>query len=120
MVEKPAAVTRAIERFRLAVEQMGVHCEKVYLFGSYAKGISQEGSDIDLIVVSSDWSRLGRRERLELLGVAAARVLEPIQAQAPRSGSPVGSRRFTPEEVRLHQLGTFWEAMLSKEAVAIT
>ncbi len=108
MVENKTTLSAIVTRFRQGVEQLGVHCEQVYLFGSYAKETPREGSDIDLIVVSSDWSRMGRRERLELLGVAAARMLEPIQAQG-----------FTPDEAKDHRLGAFWESILAKEAVLV-
>lgn len=87
---------------------MGIRCEKVYLYGSYARGAAREGSDIDLIVVSHDWASLAHRERLELLGIAAARVLEPIQAQG-----------FTPEEIAEHHIGTFLETVLRDEAIPV-
>jgi hypothetical protein len=35
---------------------------------------------VDFIVVSDSFSGMNVRERLEVLGVAAARILEPIQA----------------------------------------
>ncbi len=37
------------------------------LFGSYAYGTPHEGSDIDLAIVSPDFSKMGRLERLEFL-----------------------------------------------------
>ncbi len=39
-----------------------------------------EESDIDLIVISKDFEKLNLRERLEILGLAAGRILEPIEA----------------------------------------
>lgn len=87
---------------------MGIRCEKVYLYGSHARGVAREGSDIDLIVVSPDWASMTHRERLELLGVAAAHVLEPIQAQG-----------FTAEEISDHQVGSFLETVLNEEAIPV-
>ena len=33
-----------------------IHLDAIYLFGSFAKGTADKDSDIDLIVVSSDWT----------------------------------------------------------------
>jgi predicted nucleotidyltransferase len=86
---------------------MGIRCERVLLYGSQSTGTAHEGSDIDLIVISPDWSGYNGRERLELLGVAAGRILEPVQAQG-----------FTPAEIANHELTTFWEYVLA-EAVPV-
>jgi hypothetical protein len=48
------------------------------------------------------------RERLELLGIFAARILEPIQAYG-----------FTPEELEKQQIGSFWVNILEYEAVMV-
>ena len=61
---------------------MGIRAEKIILFGSHARGEAAEGSDIDVLVVSSDFGGLNARERLELLGVATAHIWEPIEAIA--------------------------------------
>ena len=87
---------------------MGVTAERILVFGSYARGEIREGSDIDLIVVSSDWAGMGRRERLEILGIAAARLLEPIQAQA-----------FTPTEISSGSLSQFWQEILEHQAAPV-
>jgi predicted nucleotidyltransferase len=87
---------------------MGIRCERILLFGSQANGTAEEGSDIDLFVVSSDWARYSDRERFEMLGIAAARILEPIQA-----------RGITPDEIATHRLSPFWEQVLQEQAIAI-
>jgi hypothetical protein len=61
-----------------------------------------------LIVISSDWEKFSQRERLEMLGVASARILEPVQAQG-----------FTPAEISKNQLMPFWVHVLKEQAVAI-
>ena len=108
MVEATSYLAGVIERFRQELERMGIHCERVLLFGSQATGTASEGSDIDLFIVSRDWAPYGERERLEMLGVAAARILEPIQA-----------RGVTPQEIATHQLSPFWEQILDKQAVVM-
>ncbi len=37
------------------LNEVGIHVEKIVLFGSYAKGKEKEESDIDIIVVSKDF-----------------------------------------------------------------
>jgi predicted nucleotidyltransferase/tetratricopeptide (TPR) repeat protein len=103
-----SALMIAIQRFRAELEKMGIRCDRILLFGSQANGTAQEGSDIDLIVVSPDWARYNDRERFEILGIAAARILEPIQA-----------RGITPEEIATHRLSPFWEQILQEQAIAI-
>jgi len=97
-----------IHRFEDELGKMGIRCERVLLFGSQAKGTAHEGSDIDLVIVSSDWAAYSERERLEKLGVAAARILEPIQA-----------RGITPHEIATHQLAPFWEQVINEQALAV-
>jgi hypothetical protein len=45
---------------------------------------------------------------LEKLGVAAARILEPVQANG-----------FTPQEIDRRELTPFWDQILREQAVAI-
>lgn len=97
-----------VRRFRAELEKMGVRPERVLLFGSQANGTAEEGSDIDLFVVSSDWARYNDRERFEILGIAAARILEPIQA-----------RGVTPEEIATHRLLSLWEQVLKEQAIVV-
>jgi hypothetical protein len=73
----------------------------VILFGSSLRGEAQEGSDIDLLIVSPDFARMNTRERLELLGLAAARIWEPVEA--------IG---YTPEELSKAEPATLLEEIL--------
>jgi len=108
MAETTPELTGVIQRFCEELRKMGIACERVLLFGSQAKGAASEGSDIDLFVISPDWARYNQRERLEMLGVAAARLLEPIQA-----------RGVTPEEIATHQLTPFWEQVIKEQAIDV-
>jgi uncharacterized protein len=108
MTEMSASVLDVIRRFCRQLEQMGIRSERVLLFGSQAKGTAHEGSDIDLLIISSAWAPYGERERLELLGIAAARILEPVQA-----------RGATPDEIARHQLSPFLEQVLTAQAVVV-
>jgi len=97
-----------IHRYVDKLAEMGISVQNVMLFGSHAAGTAREGSDIDLLVVSSDWAEYSQRQRLELLGIAAARILEPIQAQG-----------FTPEEIDSDQLTPFWDEILKEHAIPV-
>ena len=88
---------------------MGIRCERMLLFGSQATATAHEGSDIDLFVISPDWAGYSERERLEMLGIAAVRLLEPIQA-----------RGATPEEIAEHRLTPFWEQVLREQAIVVS
>lgn len=88
MPEAKPEIKDIVGNYREKLLSLGTRPEQIYLYGSYARGMALEGSDIDLIVISRDFSLLNLRERLEILGVAAARILKPIQA--------VG---YTPEEM---------------------
>lgn len=109
MAQTTPELEMIIQRFRAEVEKMGIRCEKILLFGSQVSGTAEEGSDIDLFVISSDWARYNDRERFEILGIAAARVLEPIQA-----------RGVTPDEIATHRLSPLWENILNEQAIPIT
>jgi hypothetical protein len=108
MAQTTPELKQIVQRFCEQLEKMGIHPEKVMLYGSQATGTAREGSDIDLIVISSDWKKYSRRERLEMLGIASARILESVQAQG-----------FTPTEINQNQIMPFWAQVLKEQAVAI-
>jgi len=88
MAEAGLQIEGIIKRYSQQLEKLGIKPEQMILYGSFAKGMAQEGSDIDLLIVSEDFQAMNLRERSELLGIAAARILEPIQAEG-----------LTPQEV---------------------
>ena len=100
MFKKTRDVKRIIERYRQELKNFNINSQKIILYGSYAKGNPREDSDIDLIVISDDFKDMNLRERLEILGIAAGRVFEPIEALG-----------YTPKEI-LEKKETFLEAIL--------
>jgi predicted nucleotidyltransferase len=80
MVKTEHEIKEIIDKFQKEIENLGIRPQKIILFGSYAGGTPREDSDIDVIVVSDDFKSMNLRERLELLGVAAGRVFEPLEA----------------------------------------
>src|SRR3990172_2244147 len=76
------AVLDIIARFRKALESRGIRVARMVLFGSHATGTYHEGSDIDLVVISEDFTRKNFWERIDVLSDAIYEVFEPIEAVA--------------------------------------
>jgi hypothetical protein len=108
MAETTPELKRIVKRYRVQLEKMGIRATRILLYGSRARGVAREGSDIDLIVISSDWTKYNHRQRLELLGIAAARILEPVQAQG-----------FTPSEIKEKRITPFWEQVMNEQAIVV-
>jgi predicted nucleotidyltransferase len=72
----------SLHNFRLALESKGIRIHKLILFGSYAQGKAKEGSDIDVLVISDDFSGKNYWERIDILADAIYEVFEPIEAVA--------------------------------------
>lgn len=101
MAKAAREIKAIIERYAAEIVKLGVTPESILLYGSYARGNAREDSDIDIIVVSEDFKNMNLRERLELLGLAAGRVFEPIEALG-----------YTPDELEANRKGTFLEEAL--------
>ncbi|RME00645.1 MAG: nucleotidyltransferase domain-containing protein [Calditrichaeota bacterium] len=52
--EAQKLIFKKIRKYIKALEKNHIRCDKVFLFGSYAKGNYTRHSDIDLAVVSND------------------------------------------------------------------
>ena len=73
----------------------------------YARGKPRQDSDIDLIVISDDFKNLNLRERLEVLGLAAGKVFEPIEALG-----------YTRKEIELEERESFVGEILNSISIA--
>jgi hypothetical protein len=102
-ITNASVVVRAdlVTRYCAQLGMMGIHVDRAILYGSHARGEAKEGSDIDILIVSADFERLNRRERLEQLGTAAARLWQPIEAIA-----------CTPDELAHVESATFLEEII--------
>lgn len=78
-------VLEVISRFRKAIESKGIKVSKLILFGSCATGRNREGSDIDIVVISEDFTDKSYWERIAILSDAIYEVFEPIEAVAMTS-----------------------------------
>lgn len=100
MVRASRKVAGVVARYSEAIAKRGIRAEAIYLFGSRARGRASADSDIDLVVVSRAFRRMGYLRSLALLGEAAAEILEPIQALP-----------YTPAEFASPLPGGFLEAI---------
>jgi len=94
-------IKEVIEEYKQALMTLGINVERVILYGSHAKGNQREDSDIDLIIISEDFQKMNLRERLEVLGIAAARIMKPVEAKG-----------YTPEEIQMTQEASFLKEVL--------
>lgn len=62
-----AVSNEILEKVKMFVDMVlknsGLHLERVILFGSYAKGMENKWSDIDVALVSRDFSGIGFYDR---------------------------------------------------------
>ena len=82
-------IEKIIRSFQEALKNQGIKTDKIILFGSYAKGVANKYSDIDLIIVSRDFDGMSFMHRCDVLGKAIAEIMEPIEPLA-----------YTPEELK--------------------
>ena len=76
------AVLRIIDRFHQEIRARGIQPNKIFLYGPYATGTYQEGSDIDLVVISDDFSGKDFWERIDILTDVIYEIFAPIEAIA--------------------------------------
>jgi len=103
MVKTEREIKVIISRYAVELEKLGITSQRILLCGSHAKRIPREDSDIDLLLISERFAGMNIRERLELLGIAAGKVFEPIEAFG-----------YTPEEIDANKRGTFLEEVLEQ------
>lgn len=106
MAQTRQKIKTIIRSYKTMLTHLGIRVEKIVLYGSYAYGKPHKDSDIDLIVVSADFKKFNLRQRLEVLGVAAARVMKPIEAKG-----------YTAGELRLIPSGNFLKEALKQGLV---
>ena len=76
------AILDIAKQFRQKMENRGIKPEKLILYGSYADGTNQEGSDIDIAIISDDFISLDYWERIDILSEVIYEIFAPIEAVA--------------------------------------
>jgi len=101
MYKATPQVKVTIEEYTQGLKKLGINVERIILYGSFAEGKHRIDSDIDIIVISKDFHSMNLRERLEVLGIAAARMMKPIEAKG-----------YTPEEIKAPSQASFLKEIL--------
>ncbi len=119
MYKAGSQIKEIIAEYTQTLKTSGVNVERVILYGSYAKANERKDSDIDLVVISKDFRKMNPvrnknysrynkisngvnlRERLEVLGIAAARIMKPVEVKG-----------YTPEEIETTQEASFLKEVL--------
>lgn len=96
MAQIAADVLASVERF-LEVVRQRLRVEAAYLYGSQAAGSARPWSDIDVVMVSPDFSDDLFQERVTLMQWAAA-IDDRIEPQ------PFTPERFGPNDPLAHEI----------------
>lgn len=56
MVKEKNSIIEIVKRYLQKVRNAGIRVQKAYLYGSYAEGKNQKDSDIDIAIVSPDFT----------------------------------------------------------------
>ncbi|MDD5171023.1 MAG: nucleotidyltransferase domain-containing protein [Syntrophales bacterium] len=80
MAQIDPAVVASVNAFIHKISQCGINVESAYLFGSFACNVAHRWSDIDVAIISPDFStdRLTERIRLMQLSAEIDSRIEPI------------------------------------------
>lgn len=76
------AVVEIVARFRRGLEARGIRPQKIILYGSNATGVATPDGDIDVVVISSDFSGKRFWERVDLLSDVIYEIFSPLDAVA--------------------------------------
>jgi len=76
------SIVELVARFGAELQKRGVCAQRIVLYGSQASGKAHEGSDVDVVVISSDFEGKGFWERIDLMSDALYAVYAPIEAVA--------------------------------------
>jgi len=74
-------VVATVRRYLAALPELGIHPTRAVLFGSFARGESNEWSDIDLVVIAPEFDNPRTIEMVKRLWRATGRAddrIEPI------------------------------------------
>lgn len=80
MAETRQAIKKIIIEYISNLQALGISVYKVIIFGSQANGTFTEDSDIDIVVISNEFGKMGLWEKAKYLGRAARGIPYPIEA----------------------------------------
>ena len=100
-----ATVNLVIKEFRNALISSGIMVNNMVLFGSQVTGKVHEGSDIDLIIISSDFNGKDLFERCNM-------TLSAEMETRKKFTIPMDILTLTPEEYQESLLGKFYKTQI--------
>ena len=99
-------IRKPLSEFVKAIPE-DIQVDEVIVFGSYSNGEATQDSDIDVVVISDSFKKMGEDDRLDTLSKAAIEVMD-INLNYP----PIEPWGFTKEEMEKARpasaLGDIW------------
>jgi predicted nucleotidyltransferase len=71
-----------VNRFRRGIAARGIRPLKIILYGSYAENTNPKGSDIDIVVISDDFTGKNYWERIDIMADVIYEIFAPIESVA--------------------------------------
>jgi hypothetical protein len=100
-----AAIDEVIGFLKQALIQSGIHVDSIALFGSALTGNMDKDSDIDLIIISSDFINLDLFERAKL-------TLKPETETLRKYKIPMDIINLSPDEYNESNLRIFYQTKI--------
>lgn len=75
-------IIEIVNRFHQGIEARGIKPLKVILYGSYADDTNRKESDIDIVVLSEDFTGMSYWERIDIMADVIYEIFAPIEAVA--------------------------------------
>ena len=111
MVKIRSEIANIVARYVRDLEAQDIRVEKAYLFGSQLRGEANEWSDIDVVVVSPDFSGMEFWELPPMTGLARYQTYKA-------TGESVEALATTPEDIASAHPASFLAHVL-KDAVVV-
>jgi len=86
--KKLVDLNAVVKIFVEELKKRGIRPEEIFLYGSYARGTADDNSDIDVVVISTDFSKIPPVNRMSILSHAAW-----------PTGATIEALGYTPQEI---------------------
>jgi uncharacterized protein len=100
-----ATIDEVIDFLKQSLIKNGVHVDSIALFGSALKGNMDKDSDLDLIIISSDFRNLDVFER-------AMMTMKPETDTLKKYKIPMDVINLSPEEYNVSNLKIFYKTKI--------
>jgi len=100
-----STIDEVIGFLKLSLFQYGIHVDSIALFGSALTGNMDKDSDIDLIIISSDFTNLDLFERAKL-------TMKPETETLRKFKIPMDIINLSPDEYNDSSLRMFYKALI--------